>query len=45
MLKKVINNILHVKINDLKLKGNLIKTLKIGIVLIVLSVVNIILNG
>ena len=39
MLKKVINNILHVRINDLKLKGNLIKTLKTGLVLIVLSIV------
>ena len=45
MLKKIINNILYLKIKDLKLKGNLIKTLKIGVILIILSIVNIILNG
>ena len=45
MLKHIINNILHIKIKDLKLKSNLWETIKFGVILILLSILSIILNG
>ena len=45
MLKHIINNILHIKIKDLKLKSNLWDTIKIGAIIILLSILSIILNG
>lgn len=45
MLKQIFNNILHIKIKDLKLKSNLWETIKFGVILILLSILSIILNG
>ena len=45
MLKHIFNNILHIKIKDLKLKSNLWETIKIGAIIILLSILSIILNG